>query len=150
TVIVPGLGRSPRHEGHQLLLWAEHPDPNHQARGGGNQLLLAPIAEAGGHPDAIYRYIQGLHEEQSDFENGRLLYVAATRAKHQLHLLGQVVLDEEDRPKMPPKHSLLASLWPAVKGEFGAAARAYKEACPREEENKNSGCLSAGGFFSRL
>jgi ATP-dependent exoDNAse (exonuclease V) beta subunit len=100
-------------------------------------------------PDVIYQYIKGLHEEKAYFENGRLLYVAATRAKQRLHLLGHVALDEEDRPKMPPKRSLLASLWPAVKEEFEVAALSLKKDCPTEE-GKSPVHLPASRLFSRL
>ncbi|QBQ55294.1 UvrD-helicase domain-containing protein [Nitrosococcus wardiae] len=148
TVIVPGLGHSPRYESHQLLLWAERPAPD-RSLGNDNQLLLAPIAETGQQPDAIYHYIKGLHEEKAGFENGRLLYVAATRAKHQLHLLGQVLLDKTDQPKAPPKRSLLASLWPAVQEEFEAAALSLRQACV-QGESEDSLNFSDSGLFSRL
>jgi ATP-dependent exoDNAse (exonuclease V) beta subunit len=148
TVIVPGLGCSPHHESHPLLLWAERPDPNQQT-GSINQLLLAPIAEAGMQPDAIYQYIMSLHEEKAYLENGRLLYVAATRAKRRLHLLGHVMLNEEGIPKVPPRRSLLASLWPAVKEEFEIAALSQREACSKQEDNSPI-YPSALEFFSRL
>lgn len=148
TVIVPGLGHAPRHESHQLLLWAEHSRLG-EAPGNDNQLLLAPIAETGRKPDAIYKYIKGLHEQKSCFENGRLLYVAATRAKHRLHLLGQVELDSEGRPKAPSKHSLLASLWPAVKDEFEAAALSRGEDC-KQPESQDAILFAGSGLFSRL
>ncbi len=148
TVIVPGLGRSPRHESHQLLLWAERSTAG-QGSDHGNQLLLAPIAETGKKADTIYQYIRELHEEKARFENGRLLYVAATRAKHRLHLLGQVMLDGEGRPKIPPKHSLLACLWPAVKAEFEAAITSRRETSAPQERSPATGQRIARSF-SRL
>ncbi len=54
-------------------------------------------------------------------EAGRLLYVAATRAKHALHLLGTVKRDKNDEMKAPPANSLLALLWPVIEEEFLAA-----------------------------
>lgn len=149
TVIVPGLGCSPHHESHPLLLWAERPDPNYRT-GSTNQLLLAPIAETGMQPNAIYQYIKELHEEKAYFENGRLLYVAATRAKHQLHLLGHVQFDEEGIPKVPPRRSLLASLWPAVKKDFEAAAIFQKEIYPKQKDNSPVVYPPAPRSFSRL
>lgn len=148
SVIVPGLGRPPRHKSNQLLLWAERPVSD-QKSGGGNQLLLAPIAETGRESDAIYQYIKGLHEEKDRFENDRLLYVAATRARYRLHLLSQVMLDGEGRPKAPSRHSLLACLWPVVRAEFETAAASWKE-IPIPEERQNTAGRQLSGYFSRL
>ena len=51
-------------------------------------------------------------------EASRLLYVAATRAEHRLHLLGCVKCDEEGDPKRPPARSLLARAWPVAEEFF--------------------------------
>ncbi len=85
TVILPGLGAVPRSETMQrLLLWLEH-------RG---ELLLAPISESGGDKDPIYRYLASIERRKSDQETARLLYVAATRARRSLHLLGSATAKE--------------------------------------------------------
>ncbi|ADJ28881.1 UvrD-helicase domain-containing protein [Nitrosococcus watsonii] len=149
TVIVPGLGCPPRHESHQLLLWAERPTAHYSA-GNKGALLLAPITGVGGSQDSIYQHIKRLHEEKGEFENGRLLYVAVTRAKHRLHLLGQVELDDTGKKtKMPSKRSLLASLWPAVKEKFEAAALLQRETEIREE-GTDLADSPISGFISRL
>ena len=51
-------------------------------------LLLAPIRQTGADEDPIYRWLRKLEAEKEHLEAGRLLYVAATRAKQRLHLLG--------------------------------------------------------------
>jgi ATP-dependent helicase/nuclease subunit A len=117
TVIVPGLGRQPATDRPSLLMWLERPQ---------GDLLLAPIRESGAGSDPIYHYIAGLQREKSLLEDGRLLYVAATRAKRRLHLLGHVGArtgEEGLRMSAPQAQSLLARLWPVVAGEFAAAAR---------------------------
>ena len=87
TVILPGLGRRSRSAEAPLLRWLEHDECG---------LLLAPIAPRdGGSRDPIYDAIGRLEKEQGDFELGRLLYVAATRARRQLHLLGHAGRDRE-------------------------------------------------------
>lgn len=111
TVIVPGLGRKPRGQDQHLWVWMQ------RARG---DLLLAPIREAGSE-DPIYRYIQALDREKGMHEDGRLLYVAATRARRRLHLIGAVRTAEKDDVLVlgtPPGDSLLARLWPAVETHF--------------------------------
>ncbi|HKK06254.1 MAG TPA: UvrD-helicase domain-containing protein [Gammaproteobacteria bacterium] len=120
TVIVPGLGRTPRGEDPRLLLWSERARSDDDA-----DLLLAPIkssAEAKGDP--IYRYLKRLEQVRQRHEDGRLLYVAATRARRRLHLLGHVDYREtDDGPSLgiPASTSLLRRLWPVVGAEFEAA-----------------------------
>jgi len=123
TVIVPGLGLGTGRDERKLFAWMERPALESS---GPSRLLLAPINPAGSDEDATYRYIRRLDREKEGHEDARLLYVAATRAKKHLHLLGDVSLDmraEESEPKAPGKGSLLATLWPAVEAEFAEAAR---------------------------
>jgi len=119
-VIVPGLGRAPRADEKRLFLWMERP-----ARAGDEaQLLVAPIEEAGADSDAIYAWLGRLDAERAGHEAGRLLYVAATRARRRLHLLGVAALDgRSGAPRAPGAHTLLAKLWPAVEARFAAAAQ---------------------------
>jgi ATP-dependent exoDNAse (exonuclease V) beta subunit len=119
TVILPGLGSPPRHDDPPLLRWMESP----HAGGAGYpaDLLLAPIRETGGEHDLLYNYLGRLEKDKSRYESGRLLYVAATRAKRALHLLGTVKRDKDDEMKAPPAISLLALLWPVIEEEFVAA-----------------------------
>ena len=121
VVIVPGLAKSPRHDDKKLFLWTEQPGAD------GTELLLAPINAAGDAGDPIYAWIEQFNSEKQSLEDGRLLYVAATRAKRQLHLLGSVaVAAEEDgtsRIKPPPAQSLLGKLWSVVAPVYEAALR---------------------------
>ncbi len=52
-----------------------------------NDLLLAPIQETGAAEDSIYLWLEKLESEKERLEEGRLLYVAATRARQRLHFL---------------------------------------------------------------
>ena len=94
-VIVPGLGRSSRSNEEKLFMWMERPYISDDGMGERNDLLLAPIQEAGTTSDLIYPWLKKLDLEKEYFEDKRLLYVAATRAKKFLHLLGNVVLPSE-------------------------------------------------------
>jgi ATP-dependent helicase/nuclease subunit A len=114
TVIVPGLGAGTGRDERKLFLWMERTD----------DLLLAPVNATGGDKDRIYEYIRSLERERAGHEDGRLLYVAATRAKKALHLLGCVKLDKEGIPRPPPSGALLSKLWPAVAEDFHRACGA--------------------------
>ena len=111
VVIVPGLGYAPRRNDPQLLVWQERPRAH-----GPSELLLAPIREASEAADPIYRYLDALEKLKGEHEDERLLYVAATRAKSRLHLIGQI--DATADNPAPRSGSLLARLWPAVAGDF--------------------------------
>jgi ATP-dependent helicase/nuclease subunit A len=101
TVILPGLDAPPRSEDQRLLLWLEH-------RG---ELLLAPIGESGGDKDPIYSYLARVERLKSDKETARLLYVAATRARANLHLLASVKIKEDGTIAQPESRSFLDLLW---------------------------------------
>jgi ATP-dependent exoDNAse (exonuclease V) beta subunit len=80
---------------------------------------VAPIEEAGGDGDAVYKWLRKLDGERDRHETTRLAYVAATRARERLHLLGQVGVDSVTREsREPDADTLLASLWPAVEAHF--------------------------------
>jgi ATP-dependent exoDNAse (exonuclease V) beta subunit len=117
VVIVPGLDRKPRTGEAPLLALAELP------RESGVDLLLGVIAATGG-SDGVHAWIGELERERARLEAARLLYVAATRAKRQLHLLGRCAgHDGKDgrAVRAPAKDSLLAPLWPVVRADFDAA-----------------------------
>ena len=114
TVIVPGLCSGSGRDDRKLFMWMETPS---------RSLLLAPINPTGTKGDAIYEYIRSLDKEKADHENGRLLYVAATRARKRLHLLGDTKLDEHGGVKDPTRGCLLHKLWPAVRKHFVAPPR---------------------------
>ena len=119
TVIVAGLGRGGGLDEPQLLQWLERPGSD-----GRDELLLAAITEKGRDKDPIYDCVKRLNGERERQEEGRLLYVAVTRARKRVHLVGATQVDEDTgEVKPPPADSLLARLWPALAHEFEAAAR---------------------------
>ncbi|MCH8884543.1 MAG: PD-(D/E)XK nuclease family protein, partial [SAR324 cluster bacterium] len=124
TVILPGLGKRLRADDPPLLRWFERP-----TAAADEGLLLAPIHEAGSDGDAIYRYLAGLEKEKAAHETGRLLYVAATRARRQLHLLGHARL-RDGALQIPPSGSLLRRLWEVVQPEFQRGAEPANDAPP--------------------
>ena len=106
TVIVPGLGRRAKSDDKPLVLF-------HEWRvAGGFECLVAPIDETRAEPDELYRYLRRLDRRQNDWERTRQLYVAATRAKKRLHLMGHVGNNGE-----PAKSSMLSDLWLALSAE---------------------------------
>lgn len=123
-VIVPGLERSTQVDTQPLLHWIEQTrlvGPSEQEE---REFVVAPIGR-NGQPGDIYGWITKQHARREDDEAKRLLYVAATRASEELHLLGTATV------KMPKngvqeltsgdKHSLLGIAWEALKADFQKA-----------------------------
>ncbi len=126
VVIVPGLGRETRREESRLMLWLERLRPGEKT-----DLLIAPIRAAGAESDKTYDYIKRIEAAKSEHETGRLLYVAATRAKSELHLSGRVKYRiGEDIPELkgPAAGSLLYRMW-------GVAAPVFYEAFEKFSPN---------------
>jgi ATP-dependent exoDNAse (exonuclease V) beta subunit len=114
TVIVPGLGRPPKPDDPRLLYWRE------RVLDGKVQLLLGPIEAATAAKDTkdgtIEGYLRQIEKDRGHEESKRLLYVAATRAKRKLHLLGHI----PEPGANPDCKSLLATLWavPEIAAKF--------------------------------
>ncbi|ARO87331.1 DNA helicase UvrD [Nitrosospira lacus] len=127
-VIVPGLGRPSRTSDKKLFLWMEQPraEPSTGESNEGSDLLLAPIQETGADADRIYSWLEKLDDEKERFEDERLLYVAATRAKQRLHLLGStgIVYDGDGgfELKPPAEKTLLRKIWSVVKPVYADVA----------------------------
>ena len=119
TVILPGLGRRTRTDDQRLLMWLEY------MSGGEPRLLLAPIRKVGVNKDPIYDYLRKVHATKSDQESTRLLYVAATRARRRLHLLGHTRLNQDGKAfKAPDPRAVLSKIWGgAVEADFVEAFR---------------------------
>lgn len=116
TVILPGLGKTARPHQEKLLNWMEFPNESGVA-----DLVCAPISAPDNDKNPVSAYLMAIEQEKASLENARLLYVAVTRARKNLYLLGQIAFDT-DRSKTeilsPPANTLLAKLWPAVEKHF--------------------------------
>ncbi|HZP89186.1 MAG TPA: UvrD-helicase domain-containing protein [Burkholderiales bacterium] len=113
TVILAGLGYAPRNRDARLLLWLEREWEE------GSDLLLAPMKARANGDDPLYDQLSKLDAAKSNNEDTRLLYVAATRAKRHLHMIGHAEC-KNDR-LTPAANSLLACMWPVLEAAFRAA-----------------------------
>lgn len=115
TVILPALDRQPRGDSTQLLNWFE------STLDGRPQMLLAPLEQSGvpiGRRDRINRLVRKARERCDEQEKLRLLYVACTRAKYRLHLIGRVSRTAAGDYQTPINASLLKPLWPLLESDF--------------------------------
>jgi ATP-dependent helicase/nuclease subunit A len=123
SVILPGLDAPTRQEEQRLVLWLEQ-------RG---ELLLAPVSQAGLETDPIYRYLARIDRRKSEHETARLLYVATTRARRRIDLLGVVKMKDDGSIAEPAHGSFLRLLWPTVAVKF-----ANLSAAPRSTEARTA------------
>ena len=112
TVIMPALHRRPRGDAKQLLSWFE------SSAHGSYQLLLAQFKEVNKDPGPILKLVKSANERCNVQEVIRLLYVACTRAKQHLHLLGTVKHSIKGELSSPSNSSLLGTLWPIIESEY--------------------------------
>lgn len=117
-VLLFGLGRVPGKSERSVLSWFDIPNEH-----GGEEKIISPVGPRTDlENDPLHRYIELTESARDRHEHGRLLYVACTRARRSLHLLGHVDMNR-DRTEFRPasSRSLLSLLWPAVSGVFDSA-----------------------------
>ncbi|MCV6606336.1 MAG: UvrD-helicase domain-containing protein, partial [Porticoccaceae bacterium] len=113
TVIIPGLDKSTAGNDAEMLLWRERID--HQ---GQPQLLLGPLQASGDDGDLLFEHLKQEAKLKTRLENARVIYVGATRAIKQLHLLFQLKSNTREGYKTPAVNSLLAPLWPSLEKQL--------------------------------
>ncbi|WP_338879534.1 UvrD-helicase domain-containing protein [Achromobacter veterisilvae] len=106
TVILYGLHRAPRGDQPPLVRFEQS----------GGRVLFGPVKpRAETEADPVSRYLGAREARRASYEVDRLLYVAATRARKRLHLVGHLSVDEASgQVKAPPSASLLGRLWPCL------------------------------------
>lgn len=104
-VIVPSLEKTNRPTQSELLIWYER---KHKT---GIDLIIAPRKAQHQSSDSLYQHVNAELALKADLENARLLYVALTRAKKQIHLWGYVC------ELSPPSGSFLSYLWPKIQAD---------------------------------
>ena len=120
VVIVPGLDRGSSKDDPPLLCSLERRNPFGP---GQDEFLVAPIGAKGDDSSPLYQWVRKQRSLRFDEERKRLFYVACTRARQELHLLGTATVSSSG---LTPgsKNSLLATAWPALHAEFEALQQA--------------------------
>lgn len=103
-IILPSLDRKGSSDSAKLILYQERLFTKEK-----KDCLLAPIKAKHETDDHIYNYLILEERQKTRYELTRLLYVASTRAKKSLSLLGVV-----NEAKAPLTDSLLHPLWQAM------------------------------------
>lgn len=156
TVILPGLDRGTNAQESPLLLWEEvsldAQEHNSEERAHDAErvdLVVAPYIpkwqkSALTGSVAPYDYLKQLEKERAEYEDARVLYVAATRAQRCLHLLGVAKPDKNSMPKSP-KGTFLDMLWPIL-----AAAYSQEDVIKPTIEAETTQAQSLSTFVPKL
>ncbi|WP_395167799.1 UvrD-helicase domain-containing protein [Piscirickettsia salmonis] len=127
-VILPRLHQGQGQSSQELLLWLSQ---------GYGDPVLAPIPQKRQtHP--LYDYIRSIEVDKNSHERMRLLYVALTRAKNELHLFAQVKFDKKNNIRLPVEGSFFKLLWPLAREIAETLKQKQAESdCDIDNINKN-------------
>ncbi|MGH8244349.1 MAG: 3'-5' exonuclease, partial [Steroidobacteraceae bacterium] len=119
VVIVPDMQRQPPSDRRRLLYWTTIATrPGHR----GVVLGSRSDADGGGEgADALEAWMRRLEAERAELELGRVAYVAVTRARRALHLVGSATTkrtEAGDVLQRPRSGSLLRFFWPVLSQQF--------------------------------
>jgi ATP-dependent helicase/nuclease subunit A len=110
VVVLTALHRKAANDKQRLIQYLE------RTIEGGSELLVAPIGGKGEETSSLYKWVCRQKTDRDAEERKRLLYVACTRAREELHLFGTVTVTQSVQR---PRHgSLLATAWPALENAF--------------------------------
>jgi ATP-dependent helicase/nuclease subunit A len=122
VVIVPDLQKSVGRGKHEMLSWLERGLPPEIAANEGNnsgevtEFLIAPFSPKGSDRSEAKKWVDDLRRAREKQEERRLLYVAATRAREELHLFARLTwktAKDGSLALVEPRDSLLHAAWPA-------------------------------------
>jgi ATP-dependent helicase/nuclease subunit A len=132
-VVLFGLGRVPGSSERKVLSWIDIPGKH-----GDEEKVMSPVGpRAELENDPLHRYIELTQSAKDRHEQGRLLYVACTRARKSLHLIGHVELNKDATEFRPAtSRSLLSLLWSSISIEFDKSFDA--QPCFGKDDDINS------------
>ena len=144
VVIVPDLEAEGKKSGKTMISWLERglaaPAPGEDASLL-TEFLIAPIPSKGEDPGAAKRWVDGVKRERERQELRRLLYVAATRAREELHLFARPRFRVDSKTGeciLAGPTGLLATAWPAVGGEIEFRFASWLEAGAHSEDERTT------------
>jgi ATP-dependent exoDNAse (exonuclease V) beta subunit len=136
VVIVPELQAGGSHGGGKMLSWLERGLTYPEEWGEITEFLIAPLQSKGEDRGKAKMWVDGVYRRRESQEDRRILYVAATRAREELHLFARPACKIEksgDLSLAEPSSSLLATAWPALEVEVRARFENWKAGAGKTE-----------------
>ena len=154
VVIVPELQAGTGNNRSGLLSWLERglaqPDDSDEI----TEFLVAPLQSKGSDRSMAKAWVDRVRRARESQETRRVLYVAATRARDELHLFARPAYknDAGALSLVEPKNSLLATAWPALESEVRARFDQWKSTLviPEPSEEQTVESLAASGESNLL
>lgn len=136
VVIVPELQAAGGHNKTELLSWMERGlvDPDEDV----TEFLIAPLQYKGTDPGKAKRWVERIRSQREAQEMRRILYVAATRAREELHLFARPEYKRDRNNTLTlaePSKCLLATAWPARGEEIRAHFETWRSSQQSETSN---------------
>ncbi|MGA2086808.1 MAG: UvrD-helicase domain-containing protein [Terracidiphilus sp.] len=129
VVIVPDLQAGTAHSGRKMLSWLERGLAQPDDSGEITEFLIAPFQPKGKERGKAKEWVDRVYRERELQEDRRILYVAATRARDELHLFARPAykVESDGSFSLPdPSNSLLSTAWPALEDEVRANFEIWK------------------------
>jgi ATP-dependent helicase/nuclease subunit A len=129
VVIVPELEAGVGGGKPKMLSWLERGLPEPDDSGEITEFLIAPQQTKGADKGGSKAWVDRVYRERETQEDRRILYVAATRARDELHLFARPAYKIEangDLSLCEPSNSLLATAWPALEPETRSRFEEWK------------------------
>jgi ATP-dependent exoDNAse (exonuclease V) beta subunit len=123
VVIVPELQAGSGRGRWKMLSWLERGLTQPDDSGEITEFLIAPFQRKGEERGSAKAWVDSVYRERESQEMRRILYVAATRAREELHLFARPACKTEADGSLSlaePVNSLLATAWPALEAEVRA------------------------------
>jgi ATP-dependent exoDNAse (exonuclease V) beta subunit len=128
VVIVPELQARIKGGRYRMLSWLERGLAEPDESGEITEFLVAPLQRKREDRGRAKEWVDRVYRERESQETRRILYVAATRAREELHLFARPVCKERDGELtlVEPSNSLLATAWPALEEKVRSRFEEWK------------------------
>jgi len=157
VVILPELQAASRKGHFKMLSWLERGLPSDRRLDDSDEVtefLVAPLQSKGSERSGAKAWVDRIYAERESQEMRRLLYVAATRARDELHLFARPKCKQDERgewilPK--PVGTLLATAWPGLEEEIQQRFEEWRASLqPSKQEDKIIDSVAASASESSL
>jgi ATP-dependent exoDNAse (exonuclease V) beta subunit len=139
VVIVPELQAAAGRGKPRMLSWLERGLTEQDDSGEITEFLIAPFQRKGTDKGSAKAWVDRVYRERESQETRRILYVAVTRAREELHLFARPACKEESGgfTLVEPAYSLLATAWPALENDIRARFEEWKAARTASEDHED-------------
>ena len=151
VVIVPDLQAGAGNNKQELLSWLERglpPGADDDEPDAITEFLVAPLPSKGTDRGAAKAWVDRVRHGREEQETRRVLYVAATRAREELHIFARPeykTADGAPTELVTPRKSLLLTAWPAWENEIRRQFDEWSAARAATAEPSTIASLAASG-----